>query len=143
MTDQEIHEICEKHEIENYKVNNDLVDVDGNVDLSKKNLSKLPLKFGTVNGYFYCDNNQLKSLKGAPNKVNGGFYCFNNQIITLEGSPNKVNGDFNCFNNQLTTLKHLPDCKEVYFHNNPCYNKLKDLSTKQIINHYKLKEILG
>jgi len=143
MTDKEIHRICKKYEIENYTINNGIVDVDGNVNLSFKKLSKLPLKFGTVNGDFSCYNNQLTTLEGVPNKVNGEFYCNNNKLKSLEGAPKEVNGYFNCSINQLTSLKHLPDCQKVYFYNNPCYNKLKDLSLNQLKTHYKLIEILG
>ena len=104
-----IESICKKYGIENYTINNNgLVDVDGNVDISNKRLDKLPLNFGTVTGYFYCHYNQLRTLKGSPNKVGGYFYCYNNQLTTLEGSPSKVGGDFGCHYNQLTTLEGSP-----------------------------------
>ena len=61
MTNQEIYNICEKYNIQNYTINNGLVDVDGNVNLSNRKLSKIPLNFGKVNGYFYCDDNELTS----------------------------------------------------------------------------------
>ena len=43
---EEVEAICKKYKIENYTINDDLsIDVDGNVNLSKKGLRKLPLKF--------------------------------------------------------------------------------------------------
>ena len=42
--EQEIHDICKKYNIENYTINSDgSIDVDGNVNLSKMNLTELPL----------------------------------------------------------------------------------------------------
>jgi hypothetical protein len=98
------------------------VDVDGNVDLSDRNLTKLPLKFGEVSGNFWCFNNQLISLEGCPHSVGRDFNCQYNQLTTLEGSPNSVGDDFYCYNNQLTTLELIPDIFGVIrYHNNPIY----------------------
>ena len=87
-TDSEIHELCKKYGITNYTINNGLVDVDGNVDLSDENLTKLPIKFGNISGDFRCGNNQLTSLKGAPESVGGDFYCNGNNIYKLDFVPN-------------------------------------------------------
>jgi len=47
-----------------YTINDDgSIDVDGEVDLSRKKLTKIPFKFRNVSGGFYCNNNQLTSLK--------------------------------------------------------------------------------
>ena len=44
-----IDQICIKYNIKNYSINPDgSVDVNGDVDLSNKNLEKLPLFFGSV-----------------------------------------------------------------------------------------------
>ena len=107
-TDSEIHELCKKYGIKNYTINNGLVDVDGDVKLSNKNLKKIPIKFGNVIGHFKCYNNQLTSLEGAPQLVGGHFGCSGNQLITLEGAPESVGGDFDCDNNQLTSLEGAP-----------------------------------
>jgi hypothetical protein len=117
----EIDVICKKYGIEDYTINPDgTVDVDGDVDLYKKGLKKLPLNFGKVSGYFECRFNQLITLEGAPKEVGGYFHCRNNQLTTLEGSPKVVGSDFYCNNNQLTTLEGAP--REVgsdfYCHNN-------------------------
>ena len=76
------------------------VDVTGNVDISGKGLKKIPVKFGVIKGEFYCENNQLKSLKGSPRKIFGTFYCYENKLKSLKGSPNAILGDFNCRNNK-------------------------------------------
>jgi len=111
-SNSDIDAICREYRITNYTVNPDrTVDVDGDVDLSDMGLDKLPLKFGYVSGDFYCGNNELTSLEGAPRKVGGNFYCFNNKLTSLEGSPEEVGGDFYCDDNQLTSLEGAP--KEV------------------------------
>jgi len=107
--------ICEKYGIRNYSINNGLVDVDGGVDLHNKGLSKLPLKFGKVSGYFSCGNNQLKTLEGCPSAVGGNFFCNDNQLTTLEGGPNSVGGYFNCYNNQIKSLEGGPSSIGGYF----------------------------
>ena len=83
-----------------YTINEDgSIDVDGDVNLYNKNLTKIPFKFRNVSGYFSCHNNQLISLKGAPSSVGDFFSCDNNQLTSLEGAPNTVGGYFNCYSN--------------------------------------------
>ena len=84
-----------------YNINdNGSVDVKGDVNLNRKNLTKIPFKFRNVSGYFSCGDNQLTSLEGAPESVGMSFYCgSNNQLTTLEGAPRIVRYDFSCFNN--------------------------------------------
>ncbi len=107
---EDIDSICKKYDIRNYTINPDgSIDVDSNVDLSEKGLTKLPLKFGKVTGSFYCYRNQLTTLEGSPNEVSGGFYCRNNNLTTLEGAPKEVGGNFYCGNNQLISLEGGPN----------------------------------
>jgi hypothetical protein len=95
--------ICEKYNITNYTINPDgSIDVNGNVDLSYKNLTQLPLTFNKVTGYFDCSNNRLTSLKGCPRWIGGFFTCGNNQLTSLKFSPDYVGGDFYCKYNKLT-----------------------------------------
>ncbi len=69
----------------NYTINPDhSIDVDGDVDISNKGLTKLPLKFGKVSGYFNCTNNKLTNLKGM-SSVGGNFDFSGNNITSLEG----------------------------------------------------------
>ena len=75
-------------------------DVDGDVRLVNLKLTKLPLKFNHVSGYFWCHNNQFTTLEGAPKTVGGGFWCSSNNLTSLEGAPKTVGGNFWCTNNQ-------------------------------------------
>ena len=122
-SDSEIHELCKKYNIIHYTINNGLVDVDGNVDLSTKKLTKIPIKFGNVNGYFHCDGNQLTSLEGGPQKVGGDFYCSRNRLTSLEGAPKYIGGNFYCSNNGLTSLNGLEEtvCNQIYCLNNKIF----------------------
>ena len=49
-----------------------------------------------------CANNQLTSLKGAPQKVGDGFDCSSNKLRTLKGAPKSVGGTFYAFDNDST-----------------------------------------
>jgi hypothetical protein len=112
MNRKEIKDICREYRITNYTINDDgSIDVNGNVDLSYISLTKLPLKFRNVSGYFWCDHNELTSLEGGPSSVGGDFYCHNNRLTSLEGCPSSVGGSF-------------------YFHNNPIYKELGDIDYK-------------
>ena len=105
MTEQEIHNICNKYDIKNYTINPDgSIDVDGSVYLYNMDLTEIPLKFNKVSGYFDCSNNQLKSLKGSPKKVGGDFYCSLNKLTSLKGGPEKVYDMFYCGGNPLESL---------------------------------------
>lgn len=136
--------------IKDYVINNDLtVDVDGDVNLSSKNLTEIPIQFGSVknffiinnkltslvgspfevDGYFYCQNNQLTSLKGAPQVINGTFNCSHNKLTSLEGAPREVDGIFDCSYNMLTNLDGGPDSVlSAYNCNNNQINTLKNTS---------------
>ncbi len=105
-----IEDICLHYGIENYTINPDgSIDVNGDVNFTSKVLSFLPLNFRRVDGSFFCGNNILESLDGAPEWVSGDFHCYDNELTTLEGGPNEVGGYFNCSYNQLTTLKGSPE----------------------------------
>jgi hypothetical protein len=125
-----IDEICKKYKIKKYSINPDgSIDVNGDVNLSDKNINKLPLKFGKVSGDFYCDENNLTSLECCPDEVGGYFYCYSNELTSLEhcptevglgfscvfnkltsleGCPSKVVGNFNCHHNEITSLEYCP-----------------------------------
>ena len=106
---EDIDSICKKFGIKNYIINEDsTIDVDGDVDLDRNRLTKLPLKFRKVSGDFSCHINQLKSLEGSPLSVGGGFNCFNNQLKSLSGAPELVDGNFGCSFNQLKSLEGSP-----------------------------------
>jgi len=133
-TREGVIQVCEKYEIKNYTINDDLsIDVDDNVHLGFKMLEYLPLKFNYVSGDFYCNNNELKTLEGCPQTVNGVFSCHHNQLKTLEGCPQTLDGDFNCSENKLKTLEGSPQTVGGYF---ACYdNGLKTLEgSPQTVN---------
>ena len=113
---EDIHSICEKYNIENYTINSDgTIDVDGDVNFYNQRLTKLPLRFGNVSGYFECTHNFLTTLEGCPKSVGSSFACNRNNLISLEGCPQSVGGYFACHNNLLTTLEFSPKSVDGYF----------------------------
>ena len=84
------------------------VKVTGDVDLDNLGLTKLPINFIEVGGSFYCYDNKLTSLVGAPRKVGMDFLCWDNQLTDLEEAPEEVGGNFDCSWNQLTSYKGKP-----------------------------------
>ena len=94
-----------------------LVDVDGDFDCCSQGLKELKgVKFGKVSGSFYCYENQLTTLAGAPQTVDGNFNCDQNQLTTLVGAPQTVSGNFDCYGNQLTTLEGAPQTVKGSFY---------------------------
>ena len=96
-----VAEICDKFGIRNWSIVDGLVNVDGNVNLFNRELTELPLKFGTVTGYFHCGGNKLTTLEGCPNRVGGRFSCSDNKLTSLVGCPRSVGGDFWCRSNNI------------------------------------------
>ena len=155
-TESDIARICKKYGIKNWSINSEgLLDVDGDVILSYKHLTKLPLYFGHVSGYFNCAGNKLTSLEGCPQsvggkfncpynkltsleggpqEVGGGFFCYDNQLTSLQGAPKSVSGDFWCQYNQLTSLRFAPEEVEGQTHVLP--NPISDIPKKYLTNEY-------
>ena len=107
-TREKIEAQLKEWSIKSYTINSDLtVDVNGDINISKRKLKELPFQFGKIGGGFYCSYNQLTSLEGAPRKVGGGFDCSDNQLSSLEGAPREVSGGFYCSDNPVSekTLK--------------------------------------
>lgn len=112
----EIKSILNYYDIYTFTIQDDgSVDIDGKVDLSKKSLTKIPVKFGVVNGDFLCSDNKLKSLKGAPRIVMGNFDCGENKLTTLDGGPSTVSGNYWCDDNELETFYGLPKSMQNKF----------------------------
>ena len=107
-TKKSIEKWLSEMNIKNYSLRDNLVDVEGDVDLYGRNLEVIPVQFGIVKGYFYCFQNKLKSLEGSPRTVGGSFYCYDNKLKSLEGSPKTVGGHFNCHRNKLESLEGSP-----------------------------------
>ena len=107
---EDIDEICRKYRIENYTINSDgSIDVDDNVKLCNKKLTKLPLKFNKVNGYFDCSSNNLTTLEGSPKEINGDFWCRINYLTSFEFVPKIIRGSFNCSYNNVKTFEYFPN----------------------------------
>ena len=88
MSEQEIIDICKKYHITNYTINPDgSIDVDGDVDLLYLNLTKIPIKFNKINGYFDCSYNNLTSLENSPRWTKQSIFCIENSLTSLEGCP--------------------------------------------------------
>jgi len=95
--------------IKNYTINDTgTVTVDGNVDIRDKQLTKIPVQFRIVYGYFNCSYNSLESLEGSPREVGGNFHCWHNSLTSLDGSPQNVGGNFYCGFNSLKSLEGSP-----------------------------------
>ena len=104
-----IRTICNDFDIRNFIINQDgTISTRSHVDLSNRNFSKLPLNFNRVNGFFDCENNHLKSLKGCPEYVDGYFDCSFNKLTSLKNCPIRINGSFWASHNELTSLKGGP-----------------------------------
>ena len=75
----------------------------GDVNLSDLYLKQLPeiLKDVSIDGHFFCSNNKLTSLVGAPKTVGGTFRCAYNNLTSLDGAPKTVGGDFHCYGNTV------------------------------------------
>jgi len=82
--------------------------VNGNVKITNQSISKLPVKFNKVSGYFYCSENKFISLEGFPQEVGGNFDCSENELVSLKYGPKEVGKDFNCSHNKLTSLEGCP-----------------------------------
>jgi len=116
--------ICKKHRINNYTINNDgSIDVNQNVNLHSENLTKIPLKFNKINGWFDCSYNNLTSLEGSPVEVNGYFYCNDNNLTSFKGSPKIIRDSFTCWNNNIKTFEYFPSYvkNRFYCFNNPIW----------------------
>ena len=104
------------YDIGKYTINKDLtVDVDGDVDLDDFNLKYLPVQFGKVNGYFFCDKNNLNSLKGCPIEIKEEFACSVNEIYNLDGFPKNIGST-------------------IFFDKNPISNFFKLIKWKYVEN---------
>lgn len=138
-----LDKICSEYGITNYTINSDgTVDVDGDVSFSHKKLTKLPLKFKSVSGNFYCHSNSLTSLEGAPSNVGGSFYCSNNNLTSLKGAPSSVGGYFYCNRNRLISLEGAPSNvgSGFYCDDNPVYKEFKKYNDlKSYLRNKKLE----
>jgi hypothetical protein len=122
--EKSIEDWVNRFKMKSYVIINDdnTIDVNNNVNLKKKGISKIPIQFGIVTGNFICSRNKLISLKGSPRKVDGSFSCAMNELISLDGGPKEVGLNYYCYKNKLTSLIGLPIKIEGYF--DCSYNQL-------------------
>ena len=81
------------------------ISVYGNVTLTDKSITHLPVRFRKVSGYFHCDYTNLTSLEGSPQEVGDTFWCNDTKITNLEGAPEIIGDYFYCENTPF--YKHL------------------------------------
>ncbi|UOK16901.1 hypothetical protein [Vibrio phage phiKT1024] len=64
-------------------------------------------------GSIICSNNNLTSLKGAPQSVQGNFVCSNNNLTSLEHLPyiemNLLLSDFNESEVKAYYMENMPE----------------------------------
>ena len=141
---EDIDKICREYKIRNYTINTDgSIDVNRDVYLYYKRLTKLQLKFNKVNGNFYCNNNYLESLKGSPIEINGGFDCSNNELTSFEFSPKIIRGEFDCGTNNIKTFEYFPRFVKRYFwcYGNPIYEVwqlFEDTTKIELLNDFDI-----
>ena len=96
-------------------------DVNGNVRIDNDLLykGKMIIKFGNVDGNFYIENTNLRTLEGAPKTITGMFSCRGCTILeSLEGAPKIINSAFDCSGCKLLeSLKGAPESANHFY----CY----------------------
>jgi hypothetical protein len=112
-------------------------------ELSLKSLTEIPIKFRKVKGNFWCSNNQLISLQGAPLEVGGRFWCSRNKLISLQYAPSTVGVSFFSLNNSLLSKKCLSVVKgEFNAEKNPFSITDKVIETvKLMTNEQQISEL--
>ncbi len=124
-----------------------LVNIEGNFILSFEKISKIPIQFHHINGFFECSNNQLISLEGSPYQVSKNFKVCDNNLKSLKGAPQYVGDDFDCAYNQLKSLEFVPThIGKTFFANHNILDNLRffpdyvgedcDLSSNSYLEKY-------
>ena len=104
-----IYYLCYKYDIKKYHINSDLsIDVYNDVNLSGKDLTRIPIKFNVVYGSFSISGNFITSLKNAPNTIFGCFFVGNCRLTSLEYCPLYIENVFDLFNNNITEITNVP-----------------------------------
>ena len=106
-----------------FKINKDLsVDID-HVMLGNLNLDYIPVQFRKVNNFF-CEKNNLTSLKGCPLEVNS-LSIYDNKLTSLEYCPKEVNNLY-CNNNEITSFDYAPLIKQEFDFSKNRINTIKN-----------------
>jgi len=121
-TFKETKDWLDEMQIKGYSIREDLlVNVVGDVELSQKQLTSIPVEFNHVAGIFDCSENFLTTLKGCPKTLNDTFDCSHNLLTSLHFAPTVAPKSFYCANNRLTSLEGVPKNIGETFH---CPNNL-------------------
>lgn len=106
---KEIKVLCTKYRIVNFRINSDYsIDVFGDVNLSNKNLNRIPIKFDEIYGNFECNFNNLKDLTNCPRIIHGNFSVYSNQIKDLSIHPEYIQGCFQIGQNKIKEATTFP-----------------------------------
>lgn len=106
---EDIKAWLDKYGIQKYNINEDMtVDVDGDVDLSQKQLTSIAVQFNVVTGFFDCSTNKLTTLEGCPAIVDDDFLFYSNKVTSLLHGPQYIGKDYNGSNNPLTSVNGCP-----------------------------------
>jgi hypothetical protein len=143
--ERSIEDWCIELGLENYKIKDGIVNVNGHVDISKKISIEIPIQFGIVTGYFECDSNKLTSLKGCPKSVGESFNCMYNELTSLKYGPISVGGLYYCGYNNLVSLKYGPKSLGGFLgcFDNPVWKEYEKYNNyNQYMRSEKLKELI-
>ena len=136
-----IIKICKNNNFKSFVINtNGTVDVNSDVDLSNKNLIKLPVKFNTINGSFYCNNNKFETLEDFPKKIDGDFDCSSNKLMVLYGFPEYFNGQLTIKNNPICEILDLVDDKLKFIEWLNKYDVIRYNGSESVVIGIRLKE---
>ena len=111
----------------------------GHIALMKDSTTGLlPFKWRRVDGDFWVNSSQLKSLWGSPFFVGGRFYCSRNEITTLQYCPQYIGGHFWFRLCPIKTLRWFP--REV--HGNISFTHNDSLEYLQLLKVKGWKKIV-
>ena len=101
---------------------NDVDKIDGSLDLSGNNISK---------------------IENLPDKIEEGLYLSDNKISKIENLPDKIEGSLFLRNNKISKIENLPDKIEghSYLDDNPLPKRYRDKSfdeLKKIVHKEKV-----
>lgn len=79
--------------LKSIKINEDFsIDVDGSVNFFSWRLKEIPFQFKNVTGRFWCNNNELTSLKGSPERIGDFLVAETIILLLLNMRPNMLVG---------------------------------------------------
>ena len=106
----------------------------GHFDCDNMELTSLEGAPEKTYGYFSCARNPLVTLEGSPRIVGGDFFCHDCNLESLEGGPEKVTGCFYCFSNPLKSLKGIPEAES--------YSLPNRFTDKDVAKEIKRRELV-